>query len=78
MVSEQEKKGLSSRIDAVKQFFSDVSSELKRVSWPARRDVYVSTGVVLVTVAIVAAYMAIVEWGLHQVFFSGHGLYRLF
>lgn len=43
------------------RFLSEVIAELKKVSWPDRKTLLQSTAVVLVVVAIVAAYLAILD-----------------
>ncbi|HIE13602.1 MAG TPA: preprotein translocase subunit SecE [Desulfotomaculum sp.] len=44
---------LKGRITSVRQFFSGVWQELKKVHWPTRREVAIYTGVVLAVVTIV-------------------------
>ncbi len=43
------------------RFISEVAAELKKVSWPTRTALLQSTGVVLVVVAIVSAYLAALD-----------------
>jgi preprotein translocase subunit SecE len=43
------------------QFLSEVIAELRKVSWPGRGQLAQGTTVVLVVVAIVAVYVAIVD-----------------
>ncbi|MDR1084505.1 MAG: preprotein translocase subunit SecE [Deltaproteobacteria bacterium] len=43
------------------QFFKDAKRELARVSWPTRKETVRSTGVLLVLVAISAAYLGLVD-----------------
>jgi preprotein translocase subunit SecE len=38
------------------QFFSEVRTELKRVAWPSRREVFTFTTVTLITSAFVTVY----------------------
>ncbi|MEL7157828.1 MAG: preprotein translocase subunit SecE [Actinomycetota bacterium] len=54
-----------------RQYFSEVNTELRRVSWPTRKEVINYTIVVLVTLAVVTALIA----GLDYVF--GEGVIRL-
>jgi len=44
-----------------KQYMTEVWSELKKTTWPARRDVYGTTLVVIVTVLICAFYLWLVD-----------------
>ncbi len=52
------KKGLFARI---KKFFKDVRNELRKVNWPNRKELTVYTGVVLITVFIVATFVGVVD-----------------
>ena len=45
----------------VAQFFRDTKSELKKVVWPSKQDVKTNTIVVLVTVAIAAVVMILLD-----------------
>jgi len=45
-------------------FLSDVKTELKKTSWPSRKEVYGTTLVVIVTVFFFGFYLALVDWGL--------------
>ena len=40
----------------IRQFFSEVRTELKRVAWPSRRQVFVFTTVTLITAGAVTLY----------------------
>jgi len=48
------------------QFFREVRVELKKVTWPSRKETIASTSVVLITVIIVAFYLGIVDLGLSR------------
>ena len=43
------------------QFVTEVVAELKKTSWPSRREVYGTTVVVIVTVMICALYLWVVD-----------------
>ena len=45
----------------VSKFFRDTKSELKKVVWPSKEDVKTNTIVVLVTVAIAAVVMILLD-----------------
>jgi len=55
-----------------RQFLIEVWAELKKTTWPGRREVYGTTVVVIVTVIICAVYLFIVdkilETGMTQIF----------
>jgi preprotein translocase subunit SecE len=44
-----------------RQFVTEVVAELKKTSWPNRREVYGTTVVVIVTVMICALYLWVVD-----------------
>jgi len=46
------------------QFLREVKTELKKVTWPTRKDTLAGTVVVLVAVFIIALFLGIVDSGL--------------
>ncbi|MDQ0255990.1 preprotein translocase subunit SecE [Evansella vedderi] len=46
------------------KFLKDVSTEMKRVSWPKRKELVRYTIVVIATVAFIAVFFAIVDSGI--------------
>jgi preprotein translocase subunit SecE len=49
------------RLKRLKQFLVEVWSELKKTTWPGKKEVYGTTVVVIVTVLICAFYLWIVD-----------------
>jgi preprotein translocase subunit SecE len=49
------------RLKQLKQFMVETWSELKKTTWPNRREVYGTTVVVIVTVMICAFYLWVVD-----------------
>ena len=49
-----------------RQFFREVRIELKKVTWPSRKETLASTSVVLVVVFIVAVYLGLVDMALSR------------
>jgi preprotein translocase subunit SecE len=49
-----------------KQFFREVRVELKKVTWPSRKETIASTSVVLITVMMVSFFLGIVDLGLSR------------
>ena len=45
----------------LKQFLIEVWSELKKTTWPGRKEVYGTTVVVVITVLICAVYLWVVD-----------------
>ena len=54
------------------RFLREVKLELKKVSWPSRKEVSGSTGVVIVNVIIVAVYLGILDTILQQIMTQIH------
>ncbi len=52
--------------ERAKQFFREVRVELKKVTWPSRKETIASTSVVLVTVILVAFFLGVVDLGLSR------------
>ncbi|HUL20407.1 MAG TPA: preprotein translocase subunit SecE [Thermodesulfobacteriota bacterium] len=55
---------IQGKIETVKQFLREVKTELKKVTWPSRKDTLSGTVVVLVAVFIIALFLGIVDAGL--------------
>lgn len=53
-------------IQKTKQFFREVRIELKKVTWPSRKETIASTSVVIVLVFIIAVYLGIVDVALSK------------
>jgi len=53
-------------LQKAKQFFREVRVELKKVTWPSRKETIASTSVVLITVFLVAFFLGIVDLGLSR------------
>lgn len=46
---------------AVKNYYGELRNEMKRVTWPSRKQVQATTGVVILTVFLFGAYFAVVD-----------------
>ena len=55
------------KFETVKQFLREVKTELKKVTWPSRKDTLSGTLVVLVAVFIIAIFLGIVDSGLSNI-----------
>ncbi len=53
---------VKSYYNSTKQFLSEVVSELKKVTWPNRKETLGATGVVLILVIIIAVYLGIIDY----------------
>jgi preprotein translocase subunit SecE len=57
---------IRSKIEIAKQFLREVKQELKKVTWPTRRDALSGTAIVLVAVFVIAVFLGIVDSGLSR------------
>jgi preprotein translocase subunit SecE len=55
---------IKEKFEVAKQFLREVKTELKKVTWPSRKDALSGTLVVLVAVFIIAIFLGIVDSGL--------------
>ena len=46
-------------------WFKGVKSELKKIIWPTPNKILKDTGIVIITVAIVAAFLSVLNWVFH-------------
>jgi len=53
-------------IHGAKTFFEEVIAELKKCSWPTRSELFDSTVVVIVSVLILGAFVAVCDLALRQ------------
>jgi preprotein translocase subunit SecE len=49
-------------------FFSDVSKEMKKVTWPTKDELKESTVIVIVTCLILAAFTYLIDMSITQIF----------
>jgi len=54
------------KFEAAKQFLREVKTELKKVTWPSRKDTLAGTLVVLVAVFIIAIFLGVVDFWLSK------------
>ncbi len=53
-------------LEKISQFFREVRVEMKKVTWPSRKETLASTSVVLITVILMAFFLGIVDLGLSR------------
>ena len=46
-----------------KPFFKGVRSEMKKISWPSKEDIFKQTVVTTLLTIIIAALIAVIDWG---------------
>jgi len=49
-------------VESTREYLADIRSEMKRVTWPSRKQVESTTMVVILSVFVFAAYFKIVDW----------------
>ncbi len=58
---------ISQKISKITQFFREVKIELKKVTWPTRKQTVSSTIVVIVLVFIISLFLGLVDFGLSSI-----------
>ena len=58
--AERASDGSEGRLTRTRTFFTEVRNEMRRVTWPSRREVYATTVVVILTSSFFGLYL----WGL--------------
>ncbi len=53
-------------IQKTREFFREVKVELKKISWPMKKETIASTSVVLIIVLIVSFFLGFVDLGLSR------------
>ena len=49
-------------IQSIRQFYLNTVAELKKCTWPTRQELTESTVVVILSVLILSAFVAVVDW----------------
>ena len=55
------------RVERARLFLSEVRNELKRVTWPTRKEVYATTVVVILTSLFFGIYLWVLDLGVNAV-----------
>lgn len=58
---ERKRKGAAGWLAAAKEYIDDLKAEMRRVTWPTRKQVQATTAVVIAAVFLFAAYFAAVD-----------------
>jgi len=51
-------------LNKASEFLGNVKAELKKVTWPSRKETYASTLVVILLVLFIAVFLGAVDWTL--------------
>jgi preprotein translocase subunit SecE len=54
--------------ETTKKFLIEVRNEMKKVTWPSRKEVYATTVVVILTSIFFGVYLFILDYGLNSLF----------
>jgi preprotein translocase subunit SecE len=69
---EREGGGIANWWSNARTFLTEVRNEMRRVTWPSRREVYATTMVVIITSAFFGLYLWVfdlaINWGVNWVF----------
>lgn len=55
------------RFERMRVFLSEVRNELKRVTWPSRKEVYATTVVVILTSVFFGLYLFVLDYGIDAI-----------
>jgi preprotein translocase subunit SecE len=54
-------------LSRIRQFLEEARAELKKVTWPTRKQTFASTGVVLIVVIFLSLFLGLVDFGLAKI-----------
>jgi len=54
------------RVERIRGFFTEVRNELRRVTWPSRKEVYATTIVVILTSVFFGLYLFALDFGINS------------
>jgi preprotein translocase subunit SecE len=54
-------------VERVAGFYQEWITEMKKVTWPGRKDTVASTGVVIVTVLVIVVFLGLVDFALGRI-----------
>ena len=57
---------ISGRYRQAKEFLRDVRNELRKVTWPTRKETVASASVVIIAVFLIAVYLGLIDLGLSK------------
>ena len=55
------------RFERLRVFLTEVRNELKRVTWPSRKEVYATTVVVILTSVFFGLYLFVLDYGIDAI-----------
>jgi len=63
---ENAREAAGGRVTRFREFLTEVRNELRRVTWPARREVYATTVVVIITSSFFGLYLFALDYGINS------------
>jgi preprotein translocase subunit SecE len=67
-----ERSGVLGWVDNSRTFLTEVRNEMRRVTWPSRKEVYATTFIVVLTSAFFGVYLwgldLAINWGVNKIF----------
>jgi preprotein translocase subunit SecE len=62
-----EKTGMAAKAQELKEFFEEAQGELKKVTWPTRKETMTTCVAVMILVTVMSLFLGIVDLGLSKV-----------
>ncbi len=62
--------GAAGFANKVSVFYQEFKTEMKKVTWPGRKETASSTVVVIITVMIIVMFLGLVDYGLGRIVYS--------
>jgi len=62
--------GKEKKLKKIFNFLKESRAELKKVNWPSKEEVFTSTRVVIISILVIAAVIAIIDYAIKTVIFS--------
>ncbi|MEK7846375.1 MAG: preprotein translocase subunit SecE [Nitrospinota bacterium] len=53
-------------INRIKNFLNEVNIEIKKISWPTRKETVATTSAVIISVFLIAFFLGLVDFGLSK------------
>lgn len=61
-----EKTGIAAKAQELKVFFEEAQVELKKITWPSRKETYQTCAAVMVLVLVMSLFLGVVDLGLSK------------
>ncbi len=62
-----EKTGVAAKAQELKVFFEEAQVELKKITWPSRKETYATCVAVMILVVVMSLYLGVVDLGLSKI-----------